>query len=241
MVAPFSRMTRLTDNPSQCILLDTIEARRKACPLKPSGESAYDALIDEIRRGVFGPGDRLREEDASQRLGLSRTPVREALRRLESDGIVEHRPRVGAVVRKLTHPEIVELFEMRVVLERTAAAMAAKHAATAEIEALAALNDRIDTDRARPEIAAQCNQQFHRRLYLAGRNRFLVQAASGLNTSLLLLGPTSYGDPGRIDVVVAEHRALIAALRAGDADAAARAAEAHLQNSLRYRLRAVPA
>lgn len=207
--------------------------------MKPSGEQAYDALLRELRRGTFVPGDRLREEDVGARLGLSRTPIREALRRLESDGIVEHRPRVGAVIRALSHGELVELYEMRIVLERTAAQMAAKHCVKAEIDALDALNDRIEDERENPDLGAALNQDFHRGLYLAGRNRFLLEAARALNSSLLLLGPTTYRAPGRIEVVVREHRAIISALRDGDPQAAADAAEAHLQTSLRDRLKAV--
>ena len=80
------------------------------------GEAAYAQLLTAIRRGDFLPGDRLRETDVADRLSLSRTPVREALRRLEADGIVEHRPRVGAVIRQLSHTELVELYEMRTTL-----------------------------------------------------------------------------------------------------------------------------
>ncbi|PTX54403.1 GntR family transcriptional regulator [Litoreibacter ponti] len=204
---------------------------------KSSGEHAYDALLAEIRAGRFAPGDRLREEDVGARLALSRTPVREALRRLESDGIVEHRPRVGAVIRALSHAEVVELYEMRMVLDRTAAEMAAKHGAAAEFDALDALNDRIEAEREDPALGAAINQDFHRGLCLAGRNRFLLESARALTNALLLLGPTTYTDPERIDVVVRQHRAIITALRDRDAEAAGAAAEAHLQTSLLHRLK----
>lgn len=204
---------------------------------KSSGEQVYDALLGEIRAGGFQAGDRLREEEVAERLSFSRTPIREALRRLENDGIVEHRPRVGAVIRSLGHTEMVELYEMRIVLERTAAQMAAKHGADAEFDALDALNDQIDARRDAPAHGAAINQDFHRSLYHAGRNRFLLESSRALNNALLLLGPTTYTDEGRIDVVVSEHRALITALRARDPDAAAKAAEAHLQTSLRVRLK----
>jgi len=206
---------------------------------RSSGEHAYQALISALRTGTFQPGDRLREEDVGARLGLSRTPVREALRRLENDRIVEHRPRMGAVIRSLTHTEIVELYEMRVVLERTAAEMAAKHGTEAEFAALENLNNQIEAARADPAHGAAINQDFHRGLYLAGRNRFLLEAARALNNSLLLLGTTTFTDPDRIDVVVDQHRAIIAALRAGDPAQAGAAAEAHLQTSLLHRLKAL--
>lgn len=206
---------------------------------KSSGEAAYEALLASIRNGVFQPGDRLREEDVGDRLNLSRTPVREAFRRLEADGIVEHRPRLGAVVRKLAHSEVVELYEMRVVLERTAAEFAAKHGTDPEFDTLEDLNREIEKERDNPAKAAAINQDFHRGLYLACRNRFLVEAARALNNSLLLLGPTTFTDETRIDVVVRQHQDIIDALRQGDAEAAGAAAEAHLQTSLRHRLRAL--
>ncbi len=205
--------------------------------VKSGGQVAYHGVVGAIRSGAYLPGDRLREEEIGARFGVSRTPVREALRRLEADGIIEHRPRIGAVIRSLEHNEIVELYEMRIVLERTAARMAAQHGAEAEFEALAAWNDRIEALRGSPAAGAAINQDFHRGLYLAARNRFLIEAARALNNALLLLGQTTYVDPDRIDVVVAEHRALLRALRSRDGEAAATAAEAHLRTSLLYRLK----
>lgn len=206
---------------------------------KSSGALAYDKVMDSLRSGVFRPGDRLREEDVGDRLNLSRTPVREALRRLEAEGIIEHRPRQGAVIRQLAHAEVVELYEMRIVLERTAAEMAAKHGADAEFDTLDDLNQKIADERDNPAIAAAINQEFHTGLYLACRNRFLLEAARSLNNSLLLLGPTTFTDEARIDIVVRQHQAIIAALRDGDAEAAGAAAEAHLNTSLRERLKAL--
>jgi len=206
-----------------------------------SGWTAYEAMMQAIRRGDYVPGARLREEEVAARLNLSRTPVREALRRLEAEGIVEHQPRSGAVVRQLSHAEVVELYEMRVVLERTAAEMAAKHGTEAEFDTLAALNRQIEAERSNPARAAAINQDFHRGLYLACRNRFLLDAARGLNNALLLLGPTTFTDEDRIDLVVRQHAAIIEALDAGDAEAAGAAAEAHLQASLRVRLQALAA
>ena len=128
---------------------------------------------------------------------------------------------------------------MRIVLERTAAEMAAQHGSQTEFEALAALNDRIEAKRGSPSTGAAINQDFHRGLYFAARNRFLSDAARALNNALLLLGPTTYVDPDRIDVVVREHRAILSALDDRDGNAAANAAEAHLKTSLLYRLKAV--
>lgn len=201
------------------------------------GEVAYHRLFEAIRSGQFRPGDRLREVEVAETLALSRTPVREALRKLENDGIVEHRPRMGAVIRTLTTPEVVELYEMRLVLERTAAEMAAKHANAAEIDFLTDLNTQIEAAGEDTQHAAALNQDFHRRIYLAARNRFLLASARALNNALMLLGPTTLDDEARIKTVSAQHTQIIAAIAEGDQKAAGDAAEAHLQASLRHRLK----
>lgn len=200
------------------------------------GATAFSELMAAIKNGLYQPGDRLRETEVAERLGLSRTPVREAMRRLEAENIVEHRPRIGAVLRKLEQSEVVQLYEMRFVLERTAAEMAAKHAAEAEIDEMDALNNLISQSLGSPAQAAAFNQQFHRTIYLAARNQFLLDAARAMNNALLLLGPTTLADPARIDMVVAQHGEIIAALRAGDKSAAGAAAETHLRTSLGHRL-----
>lgn len=200
------------------------------------GGLAFQKLMAAIEAGEFRPGDRLRETDIADRLSLSRTPVREALRRLEAERIVEHRPRIGAVIRTLDQTEVVELYEMRLVLERTAAEMAAKHANPAEVDALFALNDEIASVGLSPPRAAAINQRFHRSIYLAARNRFLLESARALNNALLLLGPTTLADDARIATVVAQHHLIVEAISRGDVDAAGTTAEAHLQTSLRHRL-----
>lgn len=201
------------------------------------GEVAYHRLHEAIRTGRFRPGDRLREVDVASKLSLSRTPVREALRKLESDGIVEHRARLGAVIRTLSTPEVVELYEMRLVLERTAAEMAAKHASAAEIDVMEDLNAQIEAAGHDSLRAAALNQDFHRCIYLATRNRFLVDSARALNNALMLLGPTTLDDEARIKTVSSQHAQIIAAIRAGDQKAAGEAADVHLQTSLRHRLK----
>lgn len=204
------------------------------------GDLAYAKLHQAIRDGIYAPGDRLRETEIADRLTLSRTPIREALRRLEADAIVQHRPRLGAVIRTLDHGEVVELYEMRVVLEGTAAEMAAKHAAEAEIDELEDLNTAIAASVSNPPKAAALNQSFHRNIYLATRNRFLLESARALNNALLLLAPTTLADQDRIQTVCQEHTEIIDALRNRDAARAGQAAATHLQTSLRHRLKALP-
>ena len=200
------------------------------------GQTTYLALLDAIRAGDYAPGDRLREVEIATRLKLSRTPIREAMRRLEADGIVEHRARIGAVVRSLGHSEVVELYEMRAVLERTAAELAAKHAVAAEVDTLDALNAKIANSLSDSAKAAAINQQFHQALYHAARNRFLIEATRAMSNALLLLGPTTLADANRIEVVCRQHQNIVDAIRAQDEEAAGASAQAHLETSLRHRL-----
>ncbi|CAN0238885.1 unnamed protein product, partial [Chrysoparadoxa australica] len=107
------------------------------------GNATYRRLLDEIREGRLMPGERLRETELAERVGVSRTPVREAIRQLEADGLVGHVPRIGASVRKLDYAEVMELYEMRAVLEGTAARLAARAASEVELQELAALNEQL--------------------------------------------------------------------------------------------------
>lgn len=202
-------------------------------------EIAYRKLFDAILRCEFRPGDRIREVDVSQRLGLSRTPVRDAIRRLETEGIIEHRPRQGAVIRSLDHSEVVELYEMRLVLEVTAAEMAAQHATEAEIDEIASLNDEMFRATDRPEDASRLNANLHRCLYRAARNRFLLDSTRALGNALMLLGPTTLDDAERVKLVHAQHAQIVEALRRRDRVAAGRAANVHLETSMRHRLRSL--
>jgi DNA-binding GntR family transcriptional regulator len=202
----------------------------------PQGQSAYRRLLEDIRTGTLLPGARLRETDLADRLGISRTPVREAIRQLEADGLVTHLPRQGATIRSLDHAEVVELYEMRAVLEGTAARLAARAASDIELAELAALNAELAATPAGPQ-AREVNRQFHRSLLDSARNRFLLKSTSALQKTLLILGPTTLADPARATAAVAEHAAVLAALEARDGAGAEAAMRAHVGAALSARLR----
>jgi len=202
----------------------------------PQGQGAYRRLLDEIRDGALLPGARLRETDLADRLGISRTPVREAIRQLEADGLVVHLPRQGATIRRLDHAEVVELYEMRTVLEGTAARLAARAASDIELAELTALNAEMAEAPAGP-LARELNRQFHRTLFDAARNRFLIKSMSVLQKTLLILGPTTLGEPARAVSAVEEHDAVLAALLARDGAAADAAMRLHVEAALSARLR----
>ena len=104
-----------------------------------------------------------------------------------------------------------------------------------------ALNGEIALSKDQPRQAAALNQDFHRGIYRATRNRFLLETARSLNNALMLLGETTLDDAARIGTVCRQHQDIIDAIRSGDADEAGAAAEAHLETSLRHRLKARPA
>ncbi len=201
------------------------------------GETTYERLCDEIRSGKLPPGSRLRETEIAARLAVSRTPVREAIRRLEADGLVDHLPRSGAVVRKLDYPELMELYEMRTVLEGTAARLAARAASPVELEELVAINDEMRAAAGRPEAVIGLNRQFHKLLLDAARNRFLLRAMATVENTLLILGTSSMAMPDRAREAVDEHREVLDALLARDGAAAEAAMRRHMERAQFARLR----
>lgn len=202
------------------------------------GQGAYRQLLEEVRAGRLGPGTRLRETELAARLGISRTPVREAIRQLEADGLVVHLPRQGATVRSLDYAEVIELYEMRAVLEGTAARLAARAASEIELAELAALNADLASAPPGP-VARELNRQFHRTLLDAARNRFLVKAVSALQKTLLILGSSTLTDPDRVTASLSEHATVLAALQARDGATAEAAMRAHIEAALSMRIRAM--
>lgn len=204
---------------------------------RPQGQDAYQRLIAEIRAGTLRPGDRLLETELADRLGISRTPVREAIQRLEADGLVVHIPRSGAAVRKLDYSEIAELYEMRGVLEGTAARLAARSASEVELMEMEALN--AEMAEAQTDIAQlfELNRQFHRVLLDAARNRYLARSMGALQKTLLILGPSTMEEAGRAAQAIDEHAEVLAALCARSEAEAEAAMRRHIFAAHRMRLR----
>lgn len=206
----------------------------------PQGDSAYQHLLREVREGRLNPGDRLRETELAERLGVSRTPVREAIRQLEADGIVIHVPRQGATVRSLDYAEVMELYEMRAVLEGTAARLAARAASRIEIEELFDMNRALEQLGNAPE-AFTLNRQFHAALLDAAKNRFLARSMVSLQKALMILGPTTLTEENRARKAVEEHYGVLEALKSRDGALAEAAMRAHIEMAQRVRVRALRA
>lgn len=202
------------------------------------GNSIYRQLLDEIRRGELLPGARLRETELAERLNVSRTPVREAIRLMEADGLVVHVPRHGATIRELDYSEVMELYEMRAVLEGTAARLAARAASDIELDELAALNDELAAAQGQKQ-AYDLNRQFHMTLLDAAKNRYLTRSVNALQKTLLILGPSTLREPERAQQAVAEHRDLLTALRNRDGAQSEALMRAHIEAAHRVRLKAL--
>ncbi|MFN3661780.1 GntR family transcriptional regulator [Yoonia sp.] len=200
-------------------------------------ETAYERIRAEIRAGRLLPGTRLTETELAERLQTSRTPVREAIRRLESEGMIDHQPRTGAVVRILEYSEIMELYEMRTVLEGTAARLAARAASAVELDELAAINDDMRGALTDTSRLIGLNRQFHLRLLDAARNRFLLRAMASVENALLLLGPSALESPDRARIAVQEHQTVLDALIQRDGTGAEAEMRTHMEHAQRTRLR----
>lgn len=202
---------------------------------KMLGQSAYQAILDSIRSGVFAPGDRLLEEEVAERLGMSRTPVREAMGRLQEKGLLQPAPGRGLAIAKLTMEQVFELYAMRGELEALVAKFAAQHATEAEIINLVELNVQFGAART-PQEAAGVNREFHARLYDAARNRYLRAAVEDLHETIAVLPSTTFVQSDRISVAMSEHGEILDAIARRDQDRAAATAKAHISGSLAVRL-----
>jgi len=203
---------------------------------RSTGSGAFELLLSAIDEGVLPAGTRLREAELAARFNISRTPVREALKRLEQLGVVTHEPHHGAVVTTLDYGQVVELYRMREVLEGSAAQMAATQATATEIELL---HEMVEHDRRLsddPEALAARNKLFHRQLQLAARNRFLNAMLDTLRLSMALLRGTTLGRPYRGMASIEEHAEIVAAIAARDPEAAEAAARRHIRNAFKARL-----
>jgi DNA-binding GntR family transcriptional regulator len=200
-------------------------------------QTVYADLKELIASGRLKPGSRVREIDLAERLKVSRTPIREALRKLESDGLVAFAPHEGLIVTKLDHQAIIELYAMREVLEGTAARFAARHASEAEVQELnefvkSEMDGPLDSDR-----LMRLNQAMHEALYRAGHNRYLLRSLHSLRDALILLGGTTLAMDARAETAHKEHVAIVTAIAERDPEAAEEAARTHIRNALRARLK----
>lgn len=192
---------------------------------------------EAIHTGRYGPGERLRETEVADWLSVSRTPVREALRRLEAEGLLTFVPWRGVVVAELDRRQVTELYAMRTILEGAAARLAAQHVGEAEIDLMAGLLARAKASDGDAEALAAINRRFHQAIYTGAHNRYLMQSLETLRNALALLRGTTFSMSGRAKAAQREHAAILAAIKARDADRAEQAARDHIRAAERARMR----
>ena len=193
-------------------------------------------MLEAIDQSVYRPGDRLVEAELAERFGVSRTPVREALQRLETQGVLARDGR-SLVVSSLDHDQLGELYVVRAELEGLAARLAAQHAAPEEIRVLWDLVEKDREIAEQPDLLCRSNKRFHRQIHLASHNRYLVQQLEMLNRAMALMANTSLAAEGRGAAAVAEHEAVVRAIEARDGSAADKAIRDHISKAYETRLR----
>jgi DNA-binding GntR family transcriptional regulator len=200
------------------------------------GDVAYEAVREAILANDLKPGDRVSEYKVAEWLGISRTPAREGLRRLENEGLLTQHPRRGLVVASMDDDAMQELYAVRELLEGAAAAMAARRATDAEVATLRHLVESEERIREQPEQMYEHNRTFHDLIYRSTHNQFLLKfllitadtLSAYRNISTLVI-------KDRRDQVVAEHRELYDAIASRDEELARAVAARHVRNALRAR------
>ncbi|WP_297613922.1 GntR family transcriptional regulator [uncultured Roseicyclus sp.] len=199
-------------------------------------KDAHALILDAIDQGIYRPGDRLVESELAERFGVSRTPIREALQRLETQRLLTRDGR-SLIVASLDHAQMAELYAVRQELEALAARLAAQHAAVEEVQVL---RDMVEADRVLlgdPQALARANRRFHYQIHLASHNRYLVQQLDLVYRSMALMARTSLAAKGRGEKALAEHLEIVEAIAARDGERAARALRDHLSIAFVVRLK----
>lgn len=196
-------------------------------------ERAYQAIRRDIASGRYQPGQRLVETDIATRAGVSRTPVRQALRWLERESVVQIEKRRGATIRELSTEQITDLYELRAQLEAFACQLAAQRADDAdrvELERLAEAFDqaaREDKSEDLVEVRA-ANAALHRRIAETGKNAFLGMALDSTIENPLVLGAFQRFTREELNRSALFHRLIVASICAGDGDRAGRLMTEHV-------------
>ena len=196
-------------------------------------ESVYYQIRRKILNGKYTPGENLTELEVSKELNVSRTPVREAFKHLESEGLLELRPNRGAVVVGIGRSDIEDIYEIRSLLAGRAAERAALQADKKALEQLAEILDltefyieRKDFDR-----VTTMDDRFHRTIYELTGSRMLQRILKELHAYAENIRERSIKEPGRADLMLKEHRAIVEAMVAQNPEKAGQLMVQHVQNS----------
>ena len=189
-----------------------------------------DTLREQIFAGVLPPGGFLDEVALCERLDISRTPLREALKVLTSEGLLRHEPRRGCFVNEVTEQDLDDIFPVIALLEGRCAFEAARNATDADLLELGVLHDRLNSHAKAKRINDYyaVNFAIHEAIILLANNRWLAQSITDLRKILKLSRLQSLGAPGRLAQSLSEHMTVFAALKSRDSEGAEAAMRTHL-------------
>ncbi len=199
-------------------------------------KDAYHLILGAIDTGTYRPGDRLVESELADRFQVSRTPIREALQRLETQNMLTRDGR-SLIVASLDHTQLAELYEVRAELEGLAAQLAAQHATPEEVRVL---YNMIASDRkitGNPDKLSRANRRFHNQIHLASRNRYLISLLEMVHRSMALLTSSALAVEGRSEKTLDEHEAIVDAISKHDGASANEALKNHLSVAFETRLK----
>ncbi|RAI03779.1 GntR family transcriptional regulator [Acuticoccus sediminis] len=195
-----------------------------------ASETVRRRVEDEIRYGALRPGDTIDERSLAERFEVSRTPAREALIQLAASGLVELRPRHGAVITRVGVTEAIAMMETLVALEGEAASLAARRMSAAETEQLAMIHtESRDSVRAMDNKAyIDANTRFHEAIYQGARNAYLADLIRNTRRRMAFYHASSLNQRARVERSWEEHGTVVKAIAAGDPDAAEAAMRDHI-------------
>ena len=223
-------------------VLSNIEQPLEAPEITPASHSAphhgttvkfvYDQLREDILKRRLGPGSRLVEHDLTERFAVSRGPVREALRRLAAEGLIEHVPNRGGIVRRLSRGEMRELFEIRIALEALAARRAAENRDPVAQAAFRTAVEPVLHDSPRDfSVYMDENAVFHSAILTLADSKALHELVDRLQLTLLMAQVRDRVGDDVIKLSVGEHRKIAEAILSHDSEGAGAAVQAHLERA----------
>ncbi|HUC63045.1 MAG TPA: GntR family transcriptional regulator [Alphaproteobacteria bacterium] len=219
---------------SQLLIADGIPVPAE---FRPVPDVIYEWLRTHILSGRLAPGMELRQDLLAKHFSVSRVPVREALSRLQAEGLIVLRPRRGFAVVSLNRSEIIEIFELRMVVEEHALAVATRARTAEDIARIEATLTRMERlDRSAPNYLndwAAVNHEFHTSLINSARRQRLSEVSLNLRDAIEPYIRIEANLTGQVDDADSEHRAIFNAFRDGDADEAGRVSRAHCESTMR--------
>ncbi len=216
------------------------QSERRLVPIKLDGykplrDVVFETLRDAIITQVLKPGERLMEIQLADEMGVSRTPVREAIRKLELEGLVVMVPRKGAYVAGVSMKDIHEVYEVRSALEMLAVTLAAERITEEELDALERQvlreSEEEKADDGDLDSIIYIDSSFHDIIYQAAHNQRLVQFINILQEQLQRFRAASLSKPGRSKTALEEHKKIVEALSERNGDLASKLARDHIENA----------